>query len=67
MIPDLDIRRAAQVMVKRYGDDAGTQVAMRADQLGAEGEPDGAATWQRIMKATERLQAQKPAEGEEVH
>ncbi len=27
----------------------------------------GAATWHRILGAIERLQAQKPAEGEGVH
>ncbi len=33
MIPDLDIWRAAQVMVKRYGDGAATEAAMRADEF----------------------------------
>ena len=30
MIPDLDIRRAAQLMVKRYGEGAAIQAGMRA-------------------------------------
>ena len=33
MIPELDIWRAAQVMVKRYGDGAATEAAMRADEF----------------------------------
>ncbi len=33
MIPDLDLWRAAQVMVKRYGDGAATEAAMRADEF----------------------------------
>ena len=33
MISDLDIWRAAQVMIKRYGDGAATEAAMRADEF----------------------------------
>ena len=33
MIPDLDLWRAAQVMVKCYGKDAATEAAMRPDEL----------------------------------
>ena len=40
------------------------EAALRADQLLAEGDMAGAATWHRILDAIERLQAQKPAEGE---
>ncbi len=43
------------------------EAAARADQLLAEGDMAGAATWHRILGAIERLQAQKPAEGEGVH
>ena len=41
MIPDLDIWRSAQLMVKRYGEDVGTQAAIRTDQLFDAGEVDG--------------------------
>src|SRR5882762_8195837 len=33
VIPALDIWRAAQLMVKRYGDDAAIQAGMRADEV----------------------------------
>ena len=33
MISDLDLWRAAQVMVKRYGDGVATEAAMRADEF----------------------------------
>ncbi len=33
MISNLDIWRAAQVMVKRYGDGAATEAATRADEF----------------------------------
>ncbi len=41
MIPDLDIWRAAQIMVKRYGDGAATEAAMRADEFLDQGNMDG--------------------------
>ncbi len=33
MLSDLDLWRAAQVMIKRYGDGAATEAAMRADEF----------------------------------
>ena len=33
MIPDLDIYRSAQVLVKQHGEDAPIQAAMRADAM----------------------------------
>ncbi len=47
-------------MVKRYGDDAATEAAMRADELLDEGDMEGCAAWKRIMRAAEDLLAMKP-------
>ena len=33
MIPDLDIWRSANLLVKRHGDDAPIEAAMRADAM----------------------------------
>jgi hypothetical protein len=44
---DIDIWRAALLMVKRYGDDAMLEAAVRADQLMADGDMAGCTTWQR--------------------
>lgn len=41
MIPDLDIYRSAQVLVKQYGQDALIEVAMRADAMLEKGDLDG--------------------------
>ncbi len=41
MIPDLDIYRSAQVLVKQHGQDAPIQAAMRADAILDKGELDG--------------------------
>jgi hypothetical protein len=67
VIPDLDIWRAAMLMVKRYGDDAMRGAAARAREFLADGDMDGCTTWARIGDAIERLQAKAPAEGEKVH
>jgi hypothetical protein len=51
MIPEIDIWRAAQFMLKRYGDKAAGESAARADELAAAGDEGGAATWRRITNA----------------
>ena len=52
VIPEIDIWRAATLMLKRYGGDkALEQSATRAGELAAEGDQDGADTWRRITAA----------------
>ena len=41
MIPDLDIYRSANVLVKRYGQDAPIEAAMRADAMLEKGDLEG--------------------------
>ena len=41
LIPDLDIYRAAQVLVKRHIEDAVIEAAMRADAMLDKGDLDG--------------------------
>ncbi len=67
MIPDLDIYRSAQVLVKRQGQDAPVEAAMRADELLEAGDLEGCAVWKRILKAVEELQGTMPKPGEAVH
>jgi hypothetical protein len=55
MIPEIDIWRAATLMLKRYGDKAPEQSATRADELADGGDHDGADTWRRITSAVEQL------------
>ena len=54
-------------MVKRHGEDAAIQAAMRADELLAAGDVEGAATWQAVIRAIEGLQRATPREGEAVN
>ncbi len=55
MIPEIDIWRAALLMLKRFGDNAPKESAARAGNLETEGDRDGAATWRRITDAVEQL------------
>ncbi len=45
MIPDLDIYRCVNLLVKRHGQDAPIEAAMRADAMLDKGDLDGYATW----------------------
>ena len=67
MIPDLDIYRSAQVLVKQHGEDAPIQAAMRADAMLEAGDLDGYAVWKRVWRAVEELQGTAPKSGEAVH
>lgn len=55
MIPDLDIYRTANVLVKKHGQDAPIHAAMRADAMLEKGDLDGYAVFKRVVKATEEL------------
>ena len=45
---NIDIWRAAHLLVKRHCEDAAIQAGMRADELVTEGGVDGAATWRAV-------------------
>ena len=66
MIPDIDIWRSANVMLKRYGDDAALEAAKRADELLEAEDIDGCAIWKQIVAAVEDLQRTKPRSNEAV-
>jgi hypothetical protein len=55
VIPEIDIWRAATLMLKRYGDEALEQSITRVDELAADGDYAGADTWRRITAAVEQL------------
>ena len=55
VIPEIDIWRAANLMLKRYGEKAFEESTTRADELAADGDHDGADTWRRITAAVEAL------------
>ena len=55
MTPEIDIWRAANPMLKRYCDKALEESAARADELAAQDDHNGAATWRRITDAVTQL------------
>ena len=67
MIPELDIYRSANVLVKQHGPDAPIHAAMRADAMLDKGDLGGYAVWRRIVMAVEELQRAEPGPGVEVH
>ena len=67
MTSDLDICRTANVLVKKHGQDAPIQAAMRADAMLEKGDLDGYAVWQRILRAVEELVRKEPAKGERIN
>ena len=67
MIPDLDIYRSAQVLVKRHGQDAPIHAAMRADDMLEAGDLNGLAVWKRILQAVEELRNREAGPGVGMH
>jgi hypothetical protein len=61
MIPEIEIWRAASLMLKRYGEKALEESAARADELFAEQDHDGAAVWRRIIDAVGQFANTKPS------
>ena len=55
VIPEIDIWRAANLMLRRYGEKAFEESSTRADELAADGDHDGASTWRRITVAVKQL------------
>jgi hypothetical protein len=54
-------------MIKRYGEAAATEAAMRADEFADDGNLYGERVWRRIMEAIEELQRERPRHGEAMH
>jgi len=55
MIPEIDIWRVANLMLKRYGDQAEVESAVRTQELALNGDSAGAAVWRRITEAIGQL------------
>jgi hypothetical protein len=67
MMTDLDIRRAAMVLVTEYGDEAALMAARRCDALLAKGDVDGERVWKGILRAVEELRRTQRKDGEPVN
>jgi hypothetical protein len=67
MTDEIDIFRAAKLMVFQHGDDAPIHTAMRADELLERGDIEGLAVWKRILRAVDELLMRERPEGTTVH
>jgi hypothetical protein len=66
-ISDLDLWRAANLMVERHGDGAALVAAQRADEMLAQGDTEGQLVWKHILTAVNELQRTKIAANERRH
>lgn len=55
-VDEIDIYRAAKLLINQYGADAPVQAAMRADAMTERGDMAGAAMWKRVVRAIAELQ-----------
>lgn len=58
MISDLDIWRAATLLIKQHGDNAEVIASFRVDEMTEREDDEGRAVWLRIERAVAELQAQ---------
>jgi len=56
MIPEIDIWRVAYLMLKRYGDEADIESAIRAEELAEAGDRAGETVWRRIIDSIGKLE-----------
>ena len=64
MIDDVDVWRAAALLVKRHRKDAALVAAQRADELFAAGDLEGGAVWRQILGTIRELTRTKLPDGE---
>jgi hypothetical protein len=55
VIPEIDIWRAADLILKLYGETARPECVMRTDKLTVAGGPDGVEVWRRITVPSRSL------------
>ena len=60
VIPEIDIWRAANLMLKRYGEKALEESEAHADELAAADDYNGVAVWRRIRDAVAQLTNKTP-------
>ncbi len=66
LIPDLDIYRTANILIREHGDDAPVEAAMRADAMLEKGDLEGCAVWKRVLQAAEELLSEERPPGVSV-
>ena len=57
MIPEIDIWRAANLLIRKHGSDAELEAARRADLMLDRGDDEGRLLWARSRRVIEALHA----------
>jgi hypothetical protein len=60
VILEVEIWRVANLMINRYGDEAVAEGEKRANELAAEADLAGVATWLRVIDAMRQLASNTP-------
>ncbi len=64
MLSDIEIWRAANQLIERYGECAEFEAAQRADAMLENKDVEGQAAWKRILAAVKELQStERPGRG----
>ena len=66
-IDDIDIFRAAALLIKQHGDDAQLVAIKRVTKMLDAGDVAGYAVWKRIVDAIKDMQRETPRPGEHRH
>ncbi len=66
-VDDIDIFRAAALLIKERGDEASIHATTEADAMLECGDMDGRAVWLRIVDAIRDMQQETPRPGEQRH
>ena len=64
MISHLDLWRAANILIERYGTEAAFVAAQHADEMLATGDVEGELVWKRVLAAINELHRTKVAANE---
>ena len=63
MVSDLDIWRAANLVIRQHGEDAEIVAAQRADLMLNRGDREGQLVWLRIRRAIAEWETSEPGRG----
>ena len=66
-VDDIDIYRAAKLLIDKHGDEADVIAIRRATKMLDDGDVDGYAVWKRIVDAIKDMQRETPRSGEQRH
>jgi len=64
---DIDIYRAAKLLIDKHGDGADIIAIKRATKMLDDGDVDGYAVWKRITNAIKETERETPRPGEQRH